>query len=81
MGYTVATSAGDVAMPKTKKYLFFIKNGVILPRNIADKVFPFIHCVRQSHSVNLNSQLHFQILRLDFLKKIIFTFLCTTFYN
>lgn len=67
--------------PKNKKNVFFKKNGVILSRNIADKVFPTDHFVRWSHSINFNSQLHFQILRLDFLKKIIFTLLCTTFYN
>ena len=64
-----------------KKIILLTKNSVILRWNIADKVFPIIHCIRQSHSININSQLHFQILRRDFLKKIIFTFLCTTFYN
>ena len=42
--------------------------------NIADKVFPIIHCVRQSHSGKTNSQLHFQILKIRFFEKNHFHF-------
>ncbi len=42
--------------------------------NHADKVFPIIHCIRQSHSVNYNSQLHFQIFKTRFFERNHFHF-------
>ncbi len=59
-------------IPLTKKFAFSRKIAVILPWNPTDKVYPIIRFIRYSYSININSQLHFQILS-RFLKTLFST--------